>query len=77
MTSNQLIESLARQPFERLEIHLTDGKTIGVESPWRVATAPSRPTFAYYGAGDEMRILSLRNVTQIVTVDRKDVADAN
>jgi hypothetical protein len=66
MTANNIIELMNRTPFTPLEIHLSDGASIRVEETFQIATACNSPTCVVYD-GDRMRIVVLRNVTEVVT----------
>ena len=70
MNATQMIGLMNRTPFEPLEIHLTDGSQIKVEEPWRMATAEKSPTCTIYDTDDHMRIVSFRNITEVVTAAR-------
>jgi len=77
MTSKKLIELIVRTPFLPLEIRLSDGGTVRVDHPWQLATSANSPTCVFYGDNDEMRIISLRNVTEIVTSNLDRLSDAS
>jgi hypothetical protein len=57
-----------RTPFAAFEIHLTDGAHIKVEEPWQIATFPEGSTCTIYEDGDRMRIIAVRNITEVLTV---------
>lgn len=76
MTAKKLIELIVRTPFQPLEIRLADGTRIQVDHPWQLATAANSPTCVYYGDDDAMRIVSLRNITEIVTSTGDQLSDA-
>lgn len=67
MTANQLIELRGRTPFEPLEIHLSNGEIIRVEQPFQIATRRDSPTCSIYEDEDRMRIVTYRNITEVIT----------
>ena len=67
MNATQMIELMNRSPFVPLEIHLSDGASIRVEEPFRIATSRSSPTCTIYEGEDRMRIVAFRNVTEVIT----------
>jgi hypothetical protein len=68
MTANHIIELMNRLPFEPLEIHLSDGTSIRVEQPYQISTARNSPTCTIYEEdGERMRIVSFRNITEVIT----------
>jgi hypothetical protein len=67
MTANRLIESMNRAPFEPHELHLSDGERIQVENPYEIATRPNSPTCTVYPDDDRMRVIALRNITEVIT----------
>ena len=67
MTANKMIELMNRMPFEPLEIHLSDGERIVVERPYQIATRPNGPSCVIYTDDDRMRIVSYRNITEVIT----------
>jgi hypothetical protein len=70
MTANRIIELMNRRPFEPLEVHLADGTSILVEQPYQISTSRNSPTCTIYEEqGDRMRIVALRNITEVVTND--------
>ena len=70
MNATQIIELRNRTPFAAFEIHLTDGVHIKVEEPWQIATFPNSPSCTIYDAGDRMRIVAFRNITEVITANR-------
>jgi hypothetical protein len=66
MTANQILEFMNRSPFEPIEIHLADGKSIRVESPHEIATKPNAAVCIVFD-GDVARFVSLRNITEVIT----------
>jgi hypothetical protein len=69
MTSNRLLELMNRMPFQPLEIHLSDGAAIRVEQPFEISTEPNSPTLVIHGSNNQMRIVSLRNITEVITTE--------
>jgi hypothetical protein len=67
MTANRLIELMNRDPFEPLELHLSDGERIQVEYPYEISTRPNCPTCTVYKDDDRMRVIALRNITEVIT----------
>ena len=67
MTANQMIELRNRKPFDAFEVHLADGANIKVEEPWQIATARNSPVCVIFDADERMRIISFRNITEVVT----------
>ena len=68
MNASKMIELINRQPFEPLEVHLSDGTVFNVESPHLIATSRNQVTFTVYSDDDESaRYVAYRNVTQVVT----------
>jgi hypothetical protein len=67
MTVNRMIELMNRKPFEPLEIHLSDGERIQVEHPYQISTLPNRPTCTIYTEDERMRIVTYRNITEVIT----------
>ena len=67
MNATQIIVLMNRTPFEPFEIHLSDGAHIKVDEPWQISTFPESPTCAIYDAGDRMRIVAFRNITEVLT----------
>lgn len=67
MTANQMIALMNRSPFVPLEIHLSDGVSIHVEEPYQITTSRNSPTCTVYEGNDRMRIITLRNVTEVIT----------
>ena len=67
MNATQLIELMNREPFEPIEIHLSDGTRILVEHPYQIATARNSPSCTIYDTDDRMRIVAYRNITEILT----------
>ena len=67
MTALQLIRLMNRTPFEPFEIHLTDGARIRIEHPYEIATRPKSRACIIYDEDDGMRIVSYRNITEVVT----------
>jgi hypothetical protein len=67
MTANQMIDLMNRSPFAPLEIHLSDGASIRIEQPFQIATTRNSPTCVVYEGDDRMRILSFRNITEVIT----------
>ncbi len=77
MNAKKIIELILRTPFQTFGIRLTDGSRIRVDHPWQVATAANSPTCVFYGEDDEMRIISIRNITEIMTSSRDSLSDAS
>jgi len=69
MTANQLIQLMNRSPFTSLEVRLCDGAAIFVEQPHEISVTPNSPVCTIYESGNRMRVVSLRNVSQIITAD--------
>ena len=67
MTATDMIRLMNRKPFEPLDIHLADGAKIRVDHPYQMATRQNSPVCFIYDADDEMRFVSYRNITQVVT----------
>lgn len=67
MNATEILKLMNRSPFEPFEVHLSDGARIRVDHPWQIATSPHSPTCAIYEDEDGMRIVSFRNITEIVT----------
>jgi len=68
MTAIDMIKLMNRTPFEPLEIRLTDGTHIHIEHPYEIATTPNSQTCVVYVDEDAtMRIVSYRNITEVVT----------
>lgn len=68
MNASKMIELVSRQPFEPLEVHLTDGSVVTVESPHLIATGRNQATFTLYSDADESaRYIAYRNITQVIT----------
>lgn len=68
MTATQLIELMSRTPFQPFEIRLSDGSRMRVKDPFRISTARNSSTCTVY-EDDLARIVSLRNITEVVTPD--------
>jgi hypothetical protein len=66
MTAIDTIRLMNRTPFEPFEIRLTDGTRIRVEHPYEIATNP-KGRACVICTEDDMRIVSYRNITEIVT----------
>ncbi len=77
MNAKKIIELIVRTPFQAFEIRLTDGSRVQVDHPWQVATAANSPTCVFYGDNDEMRIISIRNITEIMTSSHDSLSDAS
>jgi hypothetical protein len=69
MTAVQMIELMNRTPFEPFEIHLSDGARIRVEHPYEISTQPKSTTCSIYDE-ELMRIVSYRNITEVVTMTK-------
>jgi hypothetical protein len=69
MTANRLLVLMNRAPFQPLEIHLSDGVAIHVEQPYDVSTERNSPTFVVHEPNNRMRVISFRNVTEVITTD--------
>ena len=67
MNATQMIELMNRDPFAPLNIRLSDGSRIRVEQPYEIATRPNSPSCAVYEEDDRMRIVSFRNITEVIT----------
>ena len=67
MTANRLIESMNRDPFEPLELHLSDGERVQVENPYEISTRPNSPTCTVYTDDERMWVIALRNITEVIT----------
>ena len=67
MTANRLVELMNLAPFEPLELHLSDGERIQVENPYEIPTRPNSPTCTVYTDDDRMRVVALRNITEVIT----------
>lgn len=68
MNASTMIELVNRQPFAPIEVHLSDGEKLTVESPHLIATARNQATFTLYSDEDESaRYVAYRNITQMVT----------
>ncbi|MEN0111403.1 MAG: hypothetical protein AAF805_11835 [Planctomycetota bacterium] len=68
MNATKMIELVNRQPFEPIEVHLSDGAVVTVESPHLVATGRNQATFTLYSDEDESaRYIAYRNITQVIT----------
>jgi hypothetical protein len=67
MTANQLIELMNRSPFVAIEIHMSDGNFLRVTEPYQIATARNSATCTIYEGVDRMRVVSFRNITEVVT----------
>lgn len=66
MNASQLIEVMNRRPFQPFEIHLSDGERVRVDEPFQVSTARNSPSCTVYDTEDRMRIISYRNITEII-----------
>ena len=64
MTATQMIELRNRNAFE---VHLTDGANIKVGEPWQIATSRDSPVCVNFDTEERMRIISFRNITEVVT----------
>jgi len=62
-----MIELMNRQPFEPLEIHLNNGTKIRVEQTYQIATRPTGTACIVYDDDDRMRIVSYRNIAEVIT----------
>lgn len=68
MNASQMIELVNKQPFEPLDVHLSEGEVLRVESTHLIATGRNLPTFILYSDEDESaRYVAYRNITQIKT----------
>ncbi|MEO1498211.1 MAG: hypothetical protein AAFV43_13795 [Planctomycetota bacterium] len=68
MNASTMIDIVNRQPFEPIEVHLSDGEVLTIESLHLIATGRNKPTFILYTDEDETtRYVSYRNITQVVT----------
>jgi hypothetical protein len=67
MTANRMIELMNRTPFEPLEIHLSDGERIQVDHSYQISTLPNSPTCTIYTDYERMRIVTCRNITEVIT----------
>ncbi len=67
MTATQMIEVRNRKPFDAFEIHLADGANIKVEEPWQILTSRNSPVCVIFDADERLRIISFRNITEVVT----------
>lgn len=67
MNARQVIELLNRNPFEPLEIHLTNGTVIEVEYPYRIATAPDSSVCTIHGEveSEPVRFVAFRNIAEV------------
>ena len=67
MTAEQIIELLNRNPFEPIEIHLTNGTVIEVEHPYLLATAPGSPVCTIYGEveSEPACFVAFRNIAEV------------
>lgn len=66
MTANRILELMNRSPFVPLEIHLSDGARIAVNHPYEIAVHPHSADFTVFD-DQRLRIVAVRNVTEIVT----------
>ena len=70
MSATAMIELVNRQPFEPLEVHLSDGQVLWVESPHLIATGRNTSTLTLFSDEDESaRYVAYRNITQVITKD--------
>ncbi len=70
MSATAMIELVNRQPFEPLEVHLSDGQVLRVESPHLIATGRNKSTLTLFSDEDESaRYVAYRNITQVITKD--------
>ena len=67
MTATQMIELMNREPFDSFEVHLSDGANVKVEEPWQISTSRNSPVCVIFDADEQMRIISFRNLTEVVT----------
>ena len=67
LTANQLIELRNRKPFDAFDVHLADGANIKVEEPWQISTSRDSSVCVIFDTDDRMRIISYRNITEVVT----------
>ena len=67
MTANRMIELMNRTPFELLKIRLSDGERIQVDHPYQISTLPNSPTCTIYTEDERMRIVTYRNITEVIT----------
>jgi uncharacterized DUF497 family protein len=67
MTATQMIELMNRKPFDAFEVHLADGANIKVEEPWKISTSRKSLVCVIFDAEERMRIISFRNITEVVT----------
>lgn len=67
MTATQMIELMNTSPFRSFKVHLADSAVIKVEEPWRVSTSRNSPVCVIFDIDDRMRIVSFRNITEVVT----------
>jgi len=76
MTAKQMIELMNRVPFPTLEIHLNDGNQILVEHPWQISTMPNSPTCSIYDLPERARIVSYRNISEVIVAGEQQPMDA-
>ena len=69
MKATQMLSLLNRTPFQPIEIHLSDGMVIHVESPFEIRALPNSATCIVFDDEGIARFVSYRNMTQVVTAD--------
>ena len=67
MTANRLLELMNRTPFQPMEIRLCDGTRISVGAPFDISTSSNSPTCTIYEDREQIRVVSIRNITEVVT----------
>lgn len=67
MNATQLIELLNRNPFEPIEIHLTNETVISIEHPYLIATAPGSSHCIIHGEteSEAVRYVAYRNMAEV------------
>ena len=67
MSATQMIELMNRKTFDAFEVYLADGARIKVDEPWQISTSRNSPVCVIFDADERMRIISFRNITEVVT----------
>ncbi len=67
MNAHQMIELLNRNPFEPIEIHLTNGTVIRIDHPYQTATAPQSSHCIIHGESESepVRYVAYRNMAEV------------
>ncbi len=65
MNANQMIELLNRNPFEPIEIHLTNGTIIAIEHPYSIATAPGSSYCIIHRESEPVRYVAYRDMAEV------------